>query len=364
MSDRKIDISDAWARAKAIAAKVQRKTTGAQDKPHQQPELSQPSGEQTRRPDNEERGMRPPNRLRSPPPSAERREMGYQRPIAPARERNVPEFPLHDQEFMYVDGNVVGLIIGRGGDTLRSLEHESRTSIRVIQEMLPDGKKKVMITGRPDDVRIAKKLIQDRISEIENRDSGSGGNGGKEEIRVPQSKVGLIIGRQASTLKDMQAKSGARIWVIQDQQPNETDHRIIHLIGTQEAIDKAKQLIEELINPVQRDDQQQGQGQGHEQHQYRQSSRCVEKFEISCEAAGIVIGRGGECIRSMSQHSGCHLKVDSAPHGQPRTVIVVGETQEIVDNAKQMILDTISNGVFQSFEAFVYFRIFLLIIVI
>ncbi|XP_022815558.1 probable ATP-dependent RNA helicase DDX43 [Spodoptera litura] len=68
-------------------------------------------------------------------------------------------------------------------------------------------------------------------------------SGNKKVIYVPSNKVGRIIGKGGIKIKDLQYESEARI-KIGDSNGNETD---VTLTGTDDAISKAQQMIEKLI---------------------------------------------------------------------------------------------------------------------
>lgn len=65
----------------------------------------------------------------------------------------------------------------------------------------------------------------------------------KKVLYVPSQKVGQIIGKGGSKIRELQSESEARIQ-IGDSNGNDTD---VTLTGTNEAISKAEQLINELI---------------------------------------------------------------------------------------------------------------------
>jgi hypothetical protein len=84
------------------------------------------------------------------------------------------------------------------------------------------------------------------------RGGGGGGGGGggygdeegeKTSIKVPSSEAGRIIGRQGSTIKDLQYKSGARIKVHQGDGVD----REVDIFGSQSERDAAEQLIREIV---------------------------------------------------------------------------------------------------------------------
>ncbi|XP_064605795.1 probable ATP-dependent RNA helicase DDX43 [Liolophura sinensis] len=75
---------------------------------------------------------------------------------------------------------------------------------------------------------------------------GNFGSGDSTEISIPSSDVGRIIGRGGSKIRELEENSQARIKVNSD---NSSYEATVVLSGTAEAIKKAQELIEEIINP-------------------------------------------------------------------------------------------------------------------
>ena len=58
---------------------------------------------------------------------------------------------------------------------------------------------------------------------------------------IPKDKVGLIIGKKGWRLQDIKEQSGARVDVKDDK---------VHLRGTPEQCERAKKIIEDILDPV------------------------------------------------------------------------------------------------------------------
>ena len=58
---------------------------------------------------------------------------------------------------------------------------------------------------------------------------------------IPKDKVGLIIGRKGWRLQEIKERSGAHVEIVDDK---------VHLLGTPEQCERAKNHIEEILNPV------------------------------------------------------------------------------------------------------------------
>ncbi|XP_043268998.1 probable ATP-dependent RNA helicase DDX43 [Venturia canescens] len=89
------------------------------------------------------------------------------------------------------------------------------------------------------------------------RDNRKGGQGQEDGlvIHIEQSKIGKLIGRGGSKIKELERDSGARI-NIDKSYGNDT--AAVTLVGSEEAQNKAKELIDELMS----EDRQYGSGGG------------------------------------------------------------------------------------------------------
>lgn len=78
---------------------------------------------------------------------------------------------------------------------------------------------------------------------FDDRRSGSRQEGSKKVITIPTDKVGRVIGKGGSKIRDLQDESKAKI-KIGDSSGNETD---VTLFGTDEAIGKAETMVNNLM---------------------------------------------------------------------------------------------------------------------
>ncbi|KAL4587642.1 hypothetical protein LXL04_000514 [Taraxacum kok-saghyz] len=116
---------------------------------------------------------------------------------------------------MEVTSNKVGVLIGKGGDTIRTLQYSSGARIQTTRdsEADPDAlTRNVELIGSLENINKAERLIKDVIEEAEAGGSpslvargfsahSSGGFGEQVHIQVPNEKVGVSL----------QTRSGARI---------------------------------------------------------------------------------------------------------------------------------------------------------
>ncbi|ERT03427.1 hypothetical protein HMPREF1624_01742 [Sporothrix schenckii ATCC 58251] len=188
-----------------------------------------------------------------------------------------------------IPDRTVGLIIGRGGETIRDLQERSGCHINIVGESKSvSGLRPVNLIGGRAETTHAKELIMEIVdSDTRNggpggppsgggpggppfRQGGGGGGGGyggggggpgggyggggggdriNDSMFVPAEAVGMIIGKGGETIREMQSSTGCKINVSQTPGANENE-REIGLIGTQEAIERAKIAIEEKVEAV------------------------------------------------------------------------------------------------------------------
>ncbi|CAL1370472.1 unnamed protein product [Linum trigynum] len=154
----------------------------------------------------------------------------------------------------------VGVIIGKSGETIKYLQAKSGAKIQVTRDLEADPNSQtraVELMGTPEQIETAERLINDVLAEADAGGSGTvsrrqGGQAGGDHfvMKVPNNKVGLVIGKGGETIKSMQARTGARIQVIPLHLPpgDTTSDRNVHIDGTSEQVEAAKQLVNEVIS--------------------------------------------------------------------------------------------------------------------
>ncbi|PNS92810.1 hypothetical protein POPTR_018G055300v4 [Populus trichocarpa] len=154
----------------------------------------------------------------------------------------------------------VGVIIGKGGETIKYLQLQSGAKIQVTRDMDADPNSPyriVELMGTPEQIAKAEQLINDVLAEADAGGSGTisrryAGQGGSEHfsMKIPNNKVGLVIGKGGDSIKNMQARSGARIQVIPLHLPpgDTSTERTVHIEGTSEQVEAAKQLVNEVTS--------------------------------------------------------------------------------------------------------------------
>jgi len=112
-------------------------------------------------------------------------------------------------------------------------------------------------------------------------------------MQIPSDKVGLVIGRGGTTIKEIESTTGVKLQL----EPTGEPFRNVYIRGSEENINKAKEKIKMIL-----EERIKGRGS---------SLNPTKTIPIPCDQVGLIIGRGGSNIRKISQETGCHLKIES-----------------------------------------------------
>jgi far upstream element-binding protein len=132
-----------------------------------------------------------------------------------------------------------------------------------------------------------------------------GGDPLVETIEVPDSAVGLVIGRGGEQISQIQQQSGCRVQMAGESMG--TGMRQCTLQGPKHCIDKARQLIEEVITRS-RQPGGMGGGGGLSQNGGGGGGNYVtQELLIPGPKCGLIIGKNGETIKSLQEQIGVKM---------------------------------------------------------
>lgn len=282
---------------------------------------------------------------------------------------NLLAAPNQPGEFLIehmIPSSKVGLIIGKGGETIRNLQE--RAGCRMV--MIQDGQfqqapeKPLRITGDPQKCQYGKQLVVDLLTEKDLEMEGRGqikpamdykGRGGQNfgmdrrncptsEVPVPRDVVGFVIGKGGETIKRIQQESGCKVQFTMPDNGVGPD-RVCLLQGEPQQIDDATQKIREII------DSSRSRGPPHSRGPPPNAPgvRSIE-IPVPSHKCGIVIGKGGETIRQINQISGAHVEINKTTSDNPTVKhFIVRGTDSQIQHVQQLIGDKIGdqNGQFQ-----------------
>ncbi|GJC96806.1 KH domain-containing protein [Colletotrichum higginsianum] len=102
-----------------------------------------------------------------------RQDGGHQRDAGPAGGGD----KVHDA--IYVPSEAVGMIIGKGGETIRDMQNGTGCKINVAQSSGPgEVQREIALIGSRDSIARAKQAIEEKVDAVRQKNSGGGGGGG------------------------------------------------------------------------------------------------------------------------------------------------------------------------------------------
>uniref|UniRef100_A0A8C7HWW9 Far upstream element (FUSE) binding protein 1 n=1 Tax=Oncorhynchus kisutch TaxID=8019 RepID=A0A8C7HWW9_ONCKI len=244
------------------------------------------------------------------------------------------------EEFKVPDG-MVGFIIGRGGEQISRMQQESGCKIQIAPDSggMPD--RSVTLTGSPDSIQAAKRLLTEIVDKgrptpaFHHNDAGGPGMS-VQEMLVPASKAGLVIGKGGETIKQLQERAGVKMVMIQEGPQNTGADKPLRISGEPFKVQQAKDMVMELIRE-----------QGFREQRGEYGSRMGgggggggEGLDVSQQfAVGIVIGRNGEMIKKIQSDTGVRIQFKPDDGSTPERIAQIVGPPEQSQHAAEIISD-------------------------
>lgn len=165
--------------------------------------------------------------------------------------RQITELPKtgEEDERLEFPIAVCGRIIGSKGHQISEVRSKSGAQVKIekLEEVC-----RVYLGGKPDQVETAKKMINSLVEDKHPPPARRTERTERPEVRlteaeetvdIPFSMVGRVIGKGGETVQRLQRESGAKIDVN-----NQLDPSPVRLIGSPDAIIRAKYLLREILD--------------------------------------------------------------------------------------------------------------------
>ncbi|CAL8366140.1 unnamed protein product [Boreogadus saida] len=250
-----------------------------------------------------------------------------------------------------VPGGMVGFIIGRGGEQISRIKQESGCKIQIAPDSggMPD--RSVTLTGSPDAIQGAKRLLTEivekgRPTPAFHHNEGPGMS--VQEIMVPASKAGLVIGKGGETIKSLQERAGVKMVMIQEGPQNTGADKPLRISGEAFKVQQAKELVMELIRDQGFREQRGeygsrlgggGGGGGGDSLDVVNIEVPVPRFRV-----GTVIGDKGRTIKKIESDTGVRIQFKQDDGTTPERIAQIMGPPEQAQHAADIITDILRFG--------------------
>ncbi|RMZ79508.1 hypothetical protein DV737_g3364, partial [Chaetothyriales sp. CBS 132003] len=260
-----------------------------------------------------------------------------------------------NEQVLPLEKNLVGLIIGRAGENLRRVENTTGARVQFMDgPETTNAQRHCKISGSRSARTAAKaeifRIIED--GEAAKRGQGSAHSAPRPsaakqpitvatknednslQILVPDRTVGLIIGRGGETIRDLQDRSGCHVNIVGENK-SVNGMRPVNLIGSLSSQRHAQDLINEIVESDQK---------GISIKELRNRSRedphekINDQIMVPGDAVGMIIGKGGETIKDMQNHTGCKINVSPASGRDIQREIGLIGSRAAIESAKKAIM--------------------------
>lgn len=228
------------------------------------------------------------------------------------------------------------LVIGHNGEGLKRIEKMAQVKIQLDPHYHESQMKRLLITGYPEDVEEAKRIIGEG-------GRATGGQSGTT-VLIPQARVGLIIGRGGETIRELQEKSGAKIMVAPDLTANTllstaaggSSERIVSIMGDPDAIQRAKEMIDQVVFGITIT--------ANSSINNANSNLATKTLQVPEACIGSIIGKKAENLRAIQAVSGAKVFIEpgAIPGTSTRNIHLTGP-EEAIAYAQQLLEERVAS---------------------
>uniref|UniRef100_A0A672YIK2 Far upstream element-binding protein 2-like n=1 Tax=Sphaeramia orbicularis TaxID=375764 RepID=A0A672YIK2_9TELE len=245
---------------------------------------------------------------------------------------------------MIIPAGKAGLIIGKGGETIKQLQERAGVKMILIQDgsQPPNVDKPLRIIGDPYKVQQAKEMVNEIL-----RERDHAGFGERNEYGSRMGGGVMISTESGEMIKKIQSDAGVKIQFKPDD--GSGPEKIAHIMGPPDQCQHAASIITDLLQSIRGPPSPGsgmppgGRGRGRGQGNWGPPGGEMT-FSIPAHKCGLVIGRKGENVKSINQQTGAFVEISRQPppNGDPnfKLFTIRGSPQQI-DHAKQLIEEKI-----------------------
>eukprot|EP00184_Porphyridium_aerugineum_P006896 CAMPEP_0184708276 /NCGR_PEP_ID=MMETSP0313-20130426/37690_1 /TAXON_ID=2792 /ORGANISM="Porphyridium aerugineum, Strain SAG 1380-2" /LENGTH=859 /DNA_ID=CAMNT_0027169861 /DNA_START=663 /DNA_END=3242 /DNA_ORIENTATION=+ len=257
--------------------------------------------------------------------------------------------PPHDSRLVYIPDHIVGMVIGKKGETIKELQNRSGAQIKISQEKNPEGSqmRAVVLSGTMQSIDLAHVLLNeavlDCIRRLQNLEHGtsasggvSGGGGGATDETLSPSMFRPGDQNVYSAAAMEQAQQSQIVMVPVPASPSQKQ-------PTAAATQGLPPMPTNMMPPGSA-----GMGPGYMfMNPAMLAASVTTVIYIPNDKVGLIIGRGGASIREIQQQSGVRIYVakenETNPVDNTRPLTLSGP-YHLIEYAKSLIYQKVSGS--------------------
>lgn len=261
-------------------------------------------------------------------------------------ELTTEEYPVPD--------NMVGLIIGRGGDQITKIQADTGCRVAVVPQPTGSVTRPCTLTGTVEQITAAKEKLNDIISRGQKGDSSQGAevfNGHPapsanelmnqnvaataamdgntmEEIVIPHDKCGIVIGKNGNTLRNLRSQFGCSVNL--DSTINSGEAKPLRIAGPPDKVNLVVAEVHKMMAAKE-----------NISHTKVPPGQDQVTFMIPKVSVGVVIGKAGETINRIQEATQTRIQfVPDDPKLTDRGCYIIGPKEGCL-KAQEEVLEIV-----------------------
>ncbi|KAJ3277005.1 hypothetical protein HDV01_000057 [Terramyces sp. JEL0728] len=210
-----------------------------------------------------------------------------------------------------IPSHMTGLLIGTGGQTLKTLESLCKVTIK-LAEGKTESEKKAIVTGEDPCVQDAKERIEDIVF----------GKGALQILYGGPSQLG-----HETVYIQVPVHRGAKINVVKEENDH-LDTRTVVVSGPPNCIATARTLIDEIVTD------------GSFASQFGPAGTSEVIF-IPRDKVGLIIGKGGDTLKVIQNECNVRLNIDATGDVGGERPVTISGLPDSIQMAKEQIYDRV-----------------------
>jgi far upstream element-binding protein len=226
--------------------------------------------------------------------------------------------------------NIMGRVIGKGGATINDIRQQ--TGARIDAEDINDDTCEFKISGNPEAVEKAKRMIRDIVDKTptgsmqDAKDQIDINDPNTEVLEFPASVTGRLIGSKGVKIHELRNTSGAKVQI----EKGDVKCKVL-MSGTTDQLERARAMVTKLAEEAEELNKPSEDG----------GDSINDSIEFPASATGAIIGTRGSKIREIREESGAKLSVEK---GDTHCKVLLSGTPEAIERAKKLCRRIVEEG--------------------